>query len=310
MEIGLVPKSEKDMEFAKAFKNKGVNVKVIDRNFLFADFDESFLGYFDRPAEFDKLMENFGEYEKNYKKYGVNLPDFDLIFLRCNEFLTEKHGFAKNVIELVESEGIRVINSTKAVKLSKNKFLAYYYLKKNGIKIPKTFVSNDPVRAYFKMSEYREKLVIKPVKGKGGVGIVITDDLSTAGDVMSLYGLTEKVPIAQEFIENKRDMRIIVLGGEVLGGIYRIAKEGMRKNCISMGGEAKAFKVEGELAEIAVKSAETLGCEIGGVDVIESSGEFFVLEVNSSPSFKGFQKATKIDAYDKIADYLIRECRT
>jgi len=42
MEIGLVPKSEKDMEFAKAFKNKGVNVKVIDRNFLFADFDESF----------------------------------------------------------------------------------------------------------------------------------------------------------------------------------------------------------------------------------------------------------------------------
>lgn len=309
MQIGFIPKTEKDLVFSEEFRKRGVDVKVLKKDFFWVDFEEFSFGYFSRNEDFEYVIKDIDNYHKNYRKYDINLLELDMIFLRFNEFeLSEKDMFFFDVLEMLENENLRIVNSINSIKFSKNKHKAYYFLKKAGIKIPKTFISNDLVRTYFKLNELKN-WVFKPISGKGGTGIVITDEKSTAGDLTSLFAVANKVPILQEFVENDKDIRIIVVGDEVLGGIYRIAKNNIRKNGISLGGEAKAFTPSEELKEIALKSSKTLGCNISGVDIIERENEYCVLEVNSSPGFTGFQKATNINVYEKIVDYLIKEIK-
>ncbi|MFN3528034.1 MAG: RimK family alpha-L-glutamate ligase, partial [Candidatus Altarchaeaceae archaeon] len=215
MRIAILPKTSKDKNFVEKFKERGVEVKVINEKHLFSKFsNEIFFGYFNQGKE---AIKNFEEYLKTFENYDINLMDIDLFFLRNNELFNRVDNFFEVFFTLLEKEGVKVINSVEAIKKSKNKFYSYYLLKKAGIHIPESFVGTDYNRAYFSLKDYK-KLVFKPIQGKGGSGIVITEDISTGGDVLSLYAISKKIPIIQRFIENNRDIRIIVVGDEVIGG--------------------------------------------------------------------------------------------
>jgi len=314
MKIAIIPKDERDKGLVHALKSKGAEVTFIARNFISAKFDAQFkFTYFNEGRNFRYVAQHIKKYANSE---GINLLNHDLIFLRQNEILNEKDKFLFDTVEMLENEGMNVINPTDGIRLSKDKYLGYYYLKKCGINIPETYASNDEMHTYFqilnsKSKNKNDKFVFKPMSGKGGIGIIITGEKSTAGDILSMFALNNKVAIFQKFIKNKGDMRIIVVGDEVIGGIYRIAGKGMNKNGISTGGKAVAFNVCDELKEISVKASKAVKCKISGVDIIEDkeNNDYKVLEVNCSPAFDGFQKATKLNVYEKIADYLLKECK-
>jgi len=312
MRIAVIPKDERDKNFVNALKNKGVEVTLIDKNFICAKCDKEWAFTYSPGKNFSYATHHINAYKKVEE---INLLSFDLILMRQNEILNEKDKFLFDTVEMLENEGVKVINPIEGIKISKDKYLAYYYLKKANLSIPYTYISNDEMRTYFQIIDlkYKKGFVFKPMSGKGGIGIVITKEKSTAGDVLSFFALNNKVAIFQKYIKNKKDMRIIVVGDEIIGGIERIAKKGMHKNGISIGGKAVAFKVNDELKEIAIKASNAVKCKISGVDIIEDEEEkgskYKILEVNCSPGFDGFQKATKIDVYEKISEYLIRECK-
>lgn len=310
MKIAIIPKDERDKGFVHALKDRGVEVAIINKNFISAGFcDAGFKFYFNKKRNFRYAARHI----KNIKNDIGDLLNFDLIFLRQNEILNEKDKFLFDTIEMLENEGMNVINPTEGIRISKDKYLGYYYLKKKGIRIPETYISNDEINTYIQIlnSKRKDKFVFKPISGKGGIGIVITGEKSTAGDILSLFALNNRVAVFQKFIKNKGDIRIIVIGDEVVGGIKRIGRKDMYKNGISTGGKPVAFKVSEELKEISIKAAEAVKCKISGVDIIEDkeSNTYKILEVNCSPAFDGFQRATKVNVYEKIADYLIKECR-
>ncbi|NCN65586.1 MAG: RimK family alpha-L-glutamate ligase [Candidatus Altiarchaeum hamiconexum] len=317
MKIAIIPKDERDNGFVRALRSKGVEVTIIAQNFISAKFDDELKWtYFNKKRNFTYVAQHIEKYRKGKE---IDIIDYDLMFLRYNEILNEKDKFIFDTIEMLENEGMNVINPTDGIRISKDKYLGYYYLRKAGISIPETYVSNDEMHTYFQILNSKgenkknknDRFVFKPMSGKGGIGIVITKEKSTAGDILSMFALNNKVAIFQKFIKNKGDMRIIVVGDEVIGGIWRIAGRGINKNGISTGGKAVAFKVSDELKEISVKATKALKCKISGVDIIkdkENNG-YRVLEVNCSPAFDRFQKATKIDVYKKVSDYLIKECK-
>lgn len=113
----------------------------------------------------------------------------------------------------------------------------------------------------------------------------------------------------QEYIPADFDMRIIVLGGKVLGAIERRSTDANEfRHNISLGGKAKKINVLPELKRMAVKAATCLNYEFGGVDVIthRETGKHYVLEVNRSPAFGGFMEATNIDVPLKLMKFFLR----
>jgi len=118
-----------------------------------------------------------------------------------------------------------------------------------------------------------------------------------------------KYYLVQKFVANDGDYRILVLGNQVLGVVKRRrTREDEFRNNISLGGVAQKTVLSDRILKMAIRAASV--CEIGvaGVDVVldKKSGQPFILEVNRSPQFEGFMKATGINVPKAILQYLVK----
>ncbi|MGH3157614.1 MAG: RimK family alpha-L-glutamate ligase, partial [Streptosporangiaceae bacterium] len=107
-------------------------------------------------------------------------------------------------------------------------------------------------------------------------------------------------------VKPSRDIRAIVVGGQVLGATYRIAA-GLRTN-VALGARTEACEPTPEISKLATASAAAVGADIAGVDLIEDTdGRLLVLEVNHRVEFSGFQAAVgdQVDVAGRIVDHLV-----
>jgi len=75
---------------------------------------------------------------------------------------------------------------------------------------------------------------------------------------------------------------------------------------ISKGGIGEKFVFSPEVEKIALDVSRTLSLEYAGVDILfDSKHNPYVIEVNSSPQFYGFNKTFNIQVEDLLLDYLI-----
>lgn len=91
--------------------------------------------------------------------------------------------------------------------------------------------------------------------------------------------------------------------------MYREAPGSWKTN-VSRGAVPRPIeKLDAEMEELAVKSAELLGCEIAGVDLLVADGKPYVIEVNSQPGWRGIQSVTRKNIAVEIAKYVIESAR-
>src|SRR5262249_2563473 len=134
-----------------------------------------------------------------------------------------------------------------------------------------------PTRAVQRLSEALAALeelgdaVAKPPYGSLGIGIVRV----RAGDPGS-RGRPAAPPGRQAAAclqgwagtEPAEDLRLIVVGSEVVAAMRRSAPSGEFRTNIHQGGLARAMRPRAEVARIAVSAARALGLAYAGVDVI------------------------------------------
>jgi len=119
----------------------------------------------------------------------------------------------------------------------------------------------------------------------------------------------------QEYIENKGDYRVLILGEKVLGVMKRFRKDRSDfRNNFSVGGEVEVAELPEEIKKMAVEAARVCGLMVAGVDIMPRNVDFelsnkrndyVVLEVNKGPQFWGFMKATGIDVPMEIVKFLV-----
>ncbi len=63
------------------------------------------------------------------------------------------------------------------------------------------------------------------------------------------------------------------------------------------------------LSNLARRATETLGLEVAGVDILESSRGPLVIEVNASPGLAGFEEATGVDVAARFLQHVEQRCR-
>ena len=61
-------------------------------------------------------------------------------------------------------------------------------------------------------------------------------------------------------------MRVIVVGGKVLGGMLRIGGGNDFRSNIGAGGRGEPFAVPEKVAEYALRAAKTIGLDYCGID--------------------------------------------
>ncbi len=203
----------------------------------------------------------------------------------------------------------RQLNKDFLLKFNKyDKAIQYSYLSQTNHSIPliPTIWSFDTLSYEYICKYFQDnKFLVKPSWGSFGNGIQIIDSQSKLDEYYKTnrpYNI-----IFQQYIPIEWDIRVLIIGNKVLGGMKRNKPhEDSIVTNISKGGIGEKFVLSPEVEKIALDVSRTLSLEYAGVDILfDSKHNPYVIEVNSSPQFYGFNKTFNIQVEDLLLDYLI-----
>lgn len=214
--------------------------------------------------------------------------------------------FRMDALHQLENTGMKVFNSPYAIEKMVDKYYTLSLLQSAGLPVPETLVMEGADEAFNAYHRLGGDVVVKPLFGSRGVGMVRVSDPETAGRVFKALQLGSYVYYLQKFIPHgNRDLRVLVVGGECVASMERIADSW--KTNIAAGGQPVAYEPLSDVREASLKAAQILGAEYCGVDLLRStSGDLFILEVNSMPAWEGLQQVTHFDIAERIVNHSLR----
>lgn len=212
---------------------------------------------------------------------------------------------------MLEAADVPVLNSAAATEICGDKWRTSLALAAADLPTPRTALGLTPEAALAALEEIGYPALVKPLVGSWGRMIATLRDRAMAEDLFEYVsaqpGPQSHLVYVQELIPKPgRDIRSIVVGGELLGAVYRIA-DGTRTN-VARGARTQPCPETAELTKLAVAAAAATGADIAAVDLIEDTGgRLLVLEVNHRVEFSGFQSALddRVDVAGRIVDYLL-----
>ena len=243
-------------------------------------------------------------FQLHYK--GRSLAGYDAVIPRIGASIT-RYGTA--VLRQFELMGTYSPNPSDAILRARDKLRAHQLLAAQGIDLPVTVFGDNPDDTSDLLSMLGPPPhVIKLNEGAQGAGVMLTEKPSASRSVVeALRGLYASF-VVQEFIGEAEgaDLRCFVVGDEVVASMRRQAPEGDFRSNLHRGGTAEPVAVTEEERTTAVRSAEVLGLNVAGVDMLRSRRGPVVVEVNSSPGIEGMEKATGTDLAGAMLDFLER----
>jgi len=216
----------------------------------------------------------------------------------------EQVVFRMDALHRLQRLGVPVINSASAIERTVDKYYTSFLLADAGIPTPRSLVTEDFETALNACREM-EDVVIKPLFGSEGKGIVRVSDAETAYRVLRAWELNRYIYYIQKYIPHfERDIRAFVIGKKVAAAMQRLGTDW--KTNYSKGAAAVPVELSPEMESLAVKAAGIIGLDYAGVDLMESEdGATYVIEINSIPGWRGLRKITGIDIAGRIIDHLL-----
>jgi len=222
--------------------------------------------------------------------------------------------FNLSVLRQFERLNVPTIPNSSSIEASKDKMYANQILAQAGLPIPKTMLTRFPCK-----SELVEKVVgfpcvLKVVTGSHGAGVYLCETPKQFEDLSELVSSLDfkNSMIVQEYIKESegRDLRVVVIGGRVVGAMQRKSTDGSFKANISRGGQGEAYDVDDQMELLAIQTAKVLDLDIAGIDLLFHSDGYRICEANSAPGFKGFEAALDINIPEKVFSYAKLRCQS
>jgi RimK family alpha-L-glutamate ligase len=238
---------------------------------------------------------------------GFELLDADAVLARIipNGSL-EQIIYRVNTLHWVESRGVPVMNSPRAIERCVDKFYTTALLREAGLPVPETVVC-EGIDVAMAAIRAMGDVIVKPIFGSMGHGLVRVTDPDVGFRVLRALEQVRSVFYVQQRIDHGgRDVRALVVGGRVLAAIERQAREGEWRTNVSLGGSAHRIELPVAWERLAIAAAAATGADYAGVDLLPArDGSVFVLEVNGIPGWEGLQRATGIDVAAAVVDHLL-----
>lgn len=255
------------------------------------------------PDQIDIIV--FGEQRNSIlvDEVPTSLPDFILPRMGAGTSY-----FALAVIRHLERMGVYSVNSSQSIENVKDKLYTLQILAEANLPIPKTILLKFPVEPTIVAKHLKFPVVVKTLSGTQGMGVFLSTSQGSFEDLMQLIHATNKSAniILQEYIEfsEGRDLRVLVVGGRVVGAMERTAREGSFKANCSIGGTAVRYKLTHQIESLAVDISRILNLDIAGIDLLFDKNGFKICEVNSSPGFEAMENYCGLDIASEIIGFI------
>lgn len=218
---------------------------------------------------------------KFQNELGVKLvlPDYsgsaDFVINRTND---------PEVGRRFEQKGIRVFNCAGFSALANDKEKCYRFMERNGIPIL-------PI-------DYRTvPLVVKPKHGSGGQGVrLITDPKDIPAQNNALV-------FQKAAGDPGKDLRVWVLGGQIVTAIMRLSKTDFRAN-YCLGGSAVPYTLRPNEKQLVQKIISLVDGDYYGVDFLFDGGRIVLNELEDTVGARMVYDKTNIDILKRYCNYI------
>ena len=212
--------------------------------------------------------------------------------------------FRMDLLARLAQSGVLVLNSPKSIEAAVDKYLSLALLREHEILIPATLVSQDLATALEHFDQLGGNVVVKPLFGSMGNGIVRLQSRTDAESCFRENIQTGNVIYQQEFIHHDGfDIRLLVIGDQVFGMKRKNGTNWITN--ISQGGRGEPYLPSDDEKKLAIRAARAVGAHFAGVDLIKesASGRKLIMEVNAVPGWQAISRVLDTD----IAALLIGE---
>lgn len=263
--------------------------------------------------EFDRIGVNCGIFPNEFFGAHIKCGEISSEFPRCDFCVyLDKDKYLSAVLE---KSGVRLFNRHAAIRVCDDKMSTHIALADEGINMPETFAGllcydgGAPLKNLDKIERaLGYPLIIKECYGSLGKGVYKADNRAELRKTAEKLKLTPH--LFQKFISESagRDIRAIVIGGEIKAAMLRKSNGDFRSN-IALGGTAEAIEPDEEMRALCRKISEVLGLDYCGIDLLLGREGYLVCEVNSNAFFGGIEAATGVNIARLYAEYIFKKMR-
>jgi len=259
------------------------------------------LGHVAEAVDFRRISSGIGPAADSFRGYdGVlvrTMPPGSL----------EQVVFRMDVLHRLQARRMRVINPPAALEACVDKYLASAKLEAAGLPVPPTVVCQDAESAMDAFVALGQDVVVKPIFGSEGRGMVRLSDPELAWRSFRTLERLGSVLYVQQYIRHEGwDLRVLVMEERVRAAMRRNARGDWRTN-VAQGAQGEKAVPGPKEERLALKAATTLGAVVAGVDLLLGpQREWYVLEVNAVPGWRTLAPVTGIDVAKEVIELMVR----
>ena len=155
----------------------------------------------------------------------------------------------------------------------------------------------------------RPPLVLKPRYGSWGIDVFrCRNDRELAAVLAAVRDrrwFRRGGAVLQELVPSQaRDIRLLVAGGRIVGGIQRVAPQGEWRTNVSLGAARIPVTPTEEMRRLAIAAAAAVEGDFVGVDLLPVEDGYVVLEINGAVEFDRRYDLDGRDVYTEVANAL------
>lgn len=204
----------------------------------------------------------------------VDLTGVDLCITKA------KTPAALDLAERYHEAGVATYNPYPVTRLCRDKVATTHALEAAGVPVPATYTEHD-ARAFAPLLK-DGPIIVKPYQGSQGAGIVVVE----TADELAGINHSGDVILAQRYHRpDGRDRKIYRIGDDIFC-VERIWPPVSLEDKLG-----RLVSLPPHIEQVARDCGTALGIDTYGVDVIESDGTPYVVDLSSFPGFKGVPSA-------------------
>ncbi len=204
-------------------------------------------------------------------------------------FLKKASRLSLSIAGALQAQGAAIVNPYPVTAALRDKIVTCRILQLAGVPTPATYVASHPERLAPLLAQ--GPLVLKPNHGSDGIGVRV---VKSVADLAAVPAGRDPVFAQRYHPPQGRDRKIYVVGERLFGvkKVFPARTEQDRRG--------EPFTPRPELCDIARRCGRAFGIDLYSVDIIESEGKPYVVDMCSIPGCGGVP-----DAPQHLASYLL-----
>lgn len=224
----------------------------------------------------------------------------------CELFCQQRPDFVVNrtrdyrLALALEASGVRVYNNSQVARLGNDKDMAYRYMQRRGIPVM-------PIVCGAEAEPDCYPVVVKSSAGHGGTEVfLICDAAEWKRWKQDSYQKDTKYVVQQAASDTGRDLRVYVVGGQIVASVLRTSRVDFRSNT-GLGGEAVMYELNSEETRLVKEIISELDIGMAGVDFIFHHGRPVFNEIEDMVGARMLYALTDDNIVDTYVSYIRRD---